>query len=321
MTQIPKPTKVLPSTLDPQVKGLLEMLAEAGGTPISQMAPEGARAMYAAMKDAYEVSIGKVEDQVIAGPGGDLPVRLYTPVAAGGGALPALVFFHGGGWVIGDLDTHDALCRTLANESGCKVVAVDYRLAPEHRCPAAAEDAYAAVAWVEEKGSSLGIDVNAIGVAGDSAGGNLAAVVCQMAKAKKGPQIRHQLLIYPVTDTKTDTASYQAFGEGFFLEKQTMDWFIDHYVGPDGDPTDPVVAPLNAEDLSGLPEAYVVTAGHDVLKSEGAAYAERLKEAGVAVTYVDCPGMIHGFFNLQAMVDEARVAVAQAAKAVGKALE
>lgn len=321
MTQSKNAIKELPSTLDPQVKALLEMLAQAGGTPLSEMEPAGARAMYSAMRDAYEVSIGKVEEQMVLGPDGDIPVRIYTPVAAGGGALPGLVFFHGGGWVIGDLETHDALCRTLANESGCKVVAVDYRLAPEHRCPAAAEDAYAVVSWVEEKGTSLGIDVNAIGVAGDSAGGNLAAVVCQMAKAKKGPHIRHQLLIYPVTDTKTDTASYQAFGEGFFLERRTMEWFIDHYVGPDGDRTDPIVAPLNAKSLKGLPPAYVVTAGHDVLKDEGAAYAKRLEEAGVAVTYVDCPTMIHGFFNLQAMVEATRPIIATAAKAVAKALD
>mgnify|MGYP003144581764 FL=1 len=320
MTQTTTPTTTLPATLDLQVRTLLEMLAQADGTPISDMAPTDARAMYLAMKDAYEVSIGKVEDLTIPGPGGEIALRLYTPVAAGGGALPALVFFHGGGWVIGDLDTHDALCRTLANESGCKVVAVDYRLAPEHRCPAAVEDAYAAICWVENAGASHGIDVNAIGVAGDSAGGNLAAVVCQMAKAKKGPDIRHQLLIYPVTDTKTDTPSYQAFGEGFFLEKRTMEWFIDHYVGPDGDRADPVVAPLNAENLKGLPPAYVVTAGHDVLKDEGAAYARRLEEAGVDVTYVECAGMIHGFFNLQAMVEAARGDVARAAKAVAEAL-
>jgi acetyl esterase len=307
-------------TLDPQVKALLDGMAAAGGTPMSEMSAAEARAMYLQLKDPLDVPIGKVEDQSVPGPGGDVPVRLYTPVASGGGSLPALVFFHGGGWVIGDLDTHDALCRTLANESGCKVVAVDYRLAPEHNCPAAVDDCYAAVEWVEKNGSSLGIDVNGIGVAGDSAGGNLAAVVCQLAKARKGPSIHHQLLIYPVTDTKTDTATYQSFGEGFFLEKATMEWFIDLYAGSDFDRTDPLIAPLREGDLSGLPPAYVITAGHDVLKAEGAAYADALKSAGVEVTYIDYPGMIHGFFNLQGMVDASRPAVAAAAVAVGKAL-
>jgi len=307
-------------TLDPQVKTLLGGMAAAGGTPMSEMSAAEARAMYLELKDPLDVPIGKVEDKSAPGPGGDVPLRLYTPVASGGGALPALVFFHGGGWVIGDLDTHDVLCRTLANESGCKVVAVDYRLAPEHTCPAAVDDCYAAVEWVEKNGSSLGIDVNGIGVAGDSAGGNLAAVVCQLAKARKGPSIHHQLLIYPVTDTKTDTASYNSFGEGFFLEKATMEWFIDHYAGSDFDRADPLIAPLRAGDLSGLPPAYVITAGHDVLKAEGAAYAEALEAAGVDVTYIDYPGMIHGFFNLQGMVDASRPAVAAAAAAAGKVL-
>jgi acetyl esterase/lipase len=307
-------------TLDPQVKALLDGMAAAGGAPMSEMSVAEARAMYLELKDPLDVPIGKVEDKAAPGPAGDVPVRLYTPVASGGGALPALVFFHGGGWVIGDLETHDVLCRTLANESGCKVVAVDYRLAPEHNCPAAVDDCYAAVEWVEKNGSSLGIDVNGIGVAGDSAGGNLAAVVCQLAKARKGPSIHYQLLIYPVTDTKTDTASYNSFGEGFFLEKATMEWFIDHYAGSAFDRADPLIAPLRAGDLSGLPPAYVITAGHDVLKAEGAAYADALIAAGVDVTYIDYPGMIHGFFNLQGMVEASRPAVAAAAAAVGKAL-
>ncbi len=307
-------------TLDPQVKALLDGLAEADGPPMSEMSPADARAMYVALKDPIDVPIGKVEDQTFSGPGGDVPVRLYTPVASGGGALPAIVFFHGGGWVIGDLDTHDALCRTLANESGCKVVAVDYRLAPEHHCPAAVDDCYAAVEWVEKNGASLGIDVNGIGVAGDSAGGNLAAVVCQLAKKRKGPAIHHQLLIYPVTDTKTDTATYQSFAEGFFLERATMEWFIDHYAGPEFDRADPSIAPLRETDLAGLPPAYVITAGHDVLKAEGAAYADALKAAGVDVTYIDYPEMIHGFFNLQGMVEASRPAVVEAAAAAGKVL-
>lgn len=307
-------------TLDPQVKMLLDGMAAAGGTPMSLMSPAEARAMYVALKDPLEVPIGKVDAQTVPGPAGEIPVRLYTPVAAGGGALPVLVYFHGGGWVIGDLDTHDALCRTLANESGCKVMAVDYRLAPEHKCPGAVEDAYAAVEWVERQGAQVGIDVNAIAVGGDSAGGNLAAIVCQLAAARKGPKIRHQLLLYPVTDTDTNTGSYGAFGAGFFLEKATMEWFFDHYLDGEVAKDSPMIAPLKAPDLSGLPAAYVVTAGHDVLRDEGKAYADALSAAGVDVTYIDYPTMIHGFFNLQGMVDASRPAVVAAGKAVGAVL-
>lgn len=307
-------------TLDSQVKSLLDGMAEQDAPPLHEMTPEEARATYLAMKDPLEAPIGKVEDFSVPGPGGDISVRLYTPVAAGGGALPVLVYFHGGGWVIGDLETHDALCRTLANESGCKVLAVDYRMGPEDQCPAAVEDAYAAVQWVENNGAGVGIDVNSIGVGGDSAGGNLAAIVCQLAQSRKGPAIRHQLLIYPVTDTNTDTGSYQSFGVGFFLEKVTMEWFFDLYVGSAFDRSSPMIAPLKAASFAGLPSAYIVTAGHDVLRDEGAAYAAALKGAGVETAYVDYPGMIHGFFNLQAALDASRGAVSDAAKAVGIAL-
>lgn len=309
--------------LDPQAKALLDGMAANKDAPrIIDLPPAGARELYRAMAaqlDLSDLPIGKIEDRKIAGPAGEIPVRLYTPVAAGGAPLPVLVYFHGGGWVIGDLETHDALCRSLANESGCKVVAVDYRLAPEHRFPAAAEDALAAVSWVEANAASIGVDPNRIAVAGDSAGGNLAAVVSQLARDTKGPRIAFQMLIYPVTDTDTDTGSYRAFGTGHFLERDGMVWFFDHYAG-EADRADPRLAPLKARSLQGLPPAYVVTAGHDVLRDEGRAYAEALKAAGVSVEYVNYEGMIHGFFNLQAVLDVARDAVKAAAKALKDAL-
>jgi acetyl esterase len=309
--------------LDPQVKGLLDALAADPTAPrLIDLPPEGGRAMYRAMAAQLEpqgLPIGKVEDMRIPGPAGEIPVRLYTPVAAGSGALPVLVYFHGGGWVIGDLETHDALCRTLANESGCKVVAVDYRLAPEHRFPAAADDAFAAVQWVEANASKIGVDPNRIAVAGDSAGGNLAAVVSQLARAQKGPRVAFQLLIYPVTDTNVDTGSYTSFATGHFLERDGMIWFFDHYLG-DADRNDPRIAPLKAASYAGLPRAYIVTAGFDPLRDEGRAYADALKSAGVAVEYINYDGMIHGFFNLQGALDVSRSAVKAAAQALKEAL-
>jgi len=311
-------------SLDPQVKALLEQLGADPEAPrLIDLPPAGGREMYRAMAnmlDLQGVAIGKIEDRTIPGPAGDIPVRLYTPVAAGG-TCPALIYYHGGGWVIGDLDTHDALCRTLANEAGCKVIAVDYRLAPEHPFPAAFDDSYAAVKWVEANASEIGIDPNRIAVAGDSAGGNLAAAVCQKAKADKTPRIAFQLLIYPVTDAPRGTQSYKDFAEGYFLEAEGMDWFWNHYVTSAGaDPKDPRAAPLHAASLAGLPPAYVVTAGFDVLRDEGKAYAEALKKAGVDVEYVNYEGMIHGFFNLQGALDVSRDAVKAAAKALREAL-
>jgi acetyl esterase len=309
--------------LDPQVKALLDSMAENPAPRLIDLPVADGREMYRAMAatlDLQGVAIGKVEDRSIEGPGGALPLRIYTPVAAGGDALPVLVYFHGGGWVIGDLETHDALCRTLANEAGCKVVAVDYRLAPEHVFPAAVDDCYAALKWVEANGASIGVDATRIAVAGDSAGGNLAAVMSQIAKAEKGPKISFQLLIYPATDTNVDTGSYQANGSGYFLERDGMIWFFDHYLAG-ADRNDTRVAPAKATSLAGLPAAYVVTAGFDPLRDEGRAYAEALKAAGVPTEHVNYDGMIHGFFNLQGVLDVGREAVKAAAKALKAALK
>ena len=288
-----------------------------------EVPPGQGRELYRMMSQTLEpqdVAIGKIENTSFAGPSGDqLKLRIYSPVAGGGAALPALVYFHGGGWVIGDLDTHDALCRTLSNETGARLIAVDYRLAPEHKFPAAADDAFAAVKWVEQNATNLGIDPNRIAVGGDSAGGNLAAVVSLMAK-KGGPHLVYQLLIYPVTQFKAETKSMNAFAQGYVLEKQAMTWFFDQYA-PGTDPNDWRVSPLAAPDVSGLPRAYVVTAGFDPLRDEGKAYADKLNRAGVAAVHVDYPGMVHGFFNMSAVLPTAREAIADAAKALRKAFE
>ncbi len=308
--------------LDAIVKGLLDQMAANPMPKLWEVPPAQGRELYRMISQTLEpqgLAIGKIENMSFPGPGGDIKLRVYTPVAGGSTALPCLVYFHGGGWVIGDLDSHDALCRTLANESGARVVAVDYRLAPEHKFPAAADDCYAATKWVEENASKLGIDANRIAVAGDSAGGNLAAVVCLMAK-KGGPQLVYQLLIYPVTQFKAETGSMNAFAQGYFLEKQAMTWFFDQYA-PGSDPNDWRVSPLAAPDVSGVPKAYVVTAGFDPLRDEGKAYADKLNRAGIAAVYVDYPGMVHGFFSMSGVVPTAREAIADAAKALRKAFE
>ena len=304
--------------LDAILKGLLQQMAENPVPKLWEIPAVQGREMFRMMMSTMEppaVPIGKIENITMPGPAGPLKLRIYTPVAEGADALPAIVYFHGGGWVIGDLDTHDALCRTLANEVGARVIAVDYRLAPEHKFPAAADDSYAAVKWVEANASELGVDANRIAVAGDSAGGNLSAVVCLMAKQKGGPRIIYQLLIYPVTQWKAPTGSMDSFAEGYFLEKKGMHWFFDQYASG-SDPNDWRLSPLAAPDVTGLPRAYVVTAGFDPLRDEGKAFADKLNRAGVAAVYVDYPGMIHGFFTMSAVVPTAKIAISDAAKAL-----
>ncbi|MBV1934816.1 MAG: alpha/beta hydrolase [Parvibaculaceae bacterium] len=302
-------------SLDPEIQVLIDGMAEAGGPPLHEMAPEDARALYAAMSqmlDTVDAPIGQVEDRTV---GEGVPVRIYSPVA-GSGVLPVLVFFHGGGWVIGDLNTHDSLCRSLANQAHCRVVAVDYRLSPEHKFPAALDDAYGVLKWVEQYAAEIDVDPNRIAVAGDSAGGNLAAVLALKARDEKGPSIALQLLIYPVTDLTAEDGSREDFSEGYFLAQETMLWFSDQYMGPDDDWQTPYASPLMADDFSGLPPAYVVTAGYDILRDEGKAYADALSAAGVSVTYENYEGMIHGFFNMQSVSKVSVQAVTAAAVAL-----
>jgi acetyl esterase len=309
--------------LDPLVQAVLDQLNAQPAPPMSELTPGQAREMFAALMNLAgpkDVPIGKTENISIPGPAGDIPARVYSAVAAGSDAQPTLVFFHGGGWVIGDLDTHDGLCRLFANESGLKVISVDYRRAPEHAFPAALEDAFAAVKWVEAGAAKLGVDPNRIAVGGDSAGGGLAASVTQMAKAAGAPHIGFQLLMFPVTHVGGDTSSLHDFAKGYFLETETLDWFYKCYAPNPADRSDPRVSPLLAEDVSGLPDGYVMLAGHDPLHDEGLRYAEKLREAGVAVTVADYPDLVHDFIYMQAILPQAYAAVAAAAKAVADGL-
>jgi acetyl esterase len=310
-------------SLDRHVKGLLDMIAAAGRPKIWQLTPPEARQAFHALAqatDAKDVPIGRIENGELPGPAGPLPFRIYTPVAPAAEPLAALVYFHGGGFVIGNLDTHDGFCRMLANASGCRVISVDYRLAPEHKFPAAVEDAYAATKWVAEHAATLGIDPNRIAVGGDSAGGNLAAVVCQLAKKADGPKLALQILFCAPTDRTAETESHLAFAEGYFLEKAAIRWFRDQYYPPNMDLNDPRAFPLRAADLAGLPPAHIHTAAFDPLRDEGKAYADRLERSGVKVRYTCHEAMIHHFYGMAGAIPYAHTAMKTAGAAIKTAL-
>lgn len=297
--------------LDPQARLVLDQLQAVGFPDLSGLDPASARALAAVDSNASVQEVARVENRSIPGPDGELPIRVYTPSASG--RLPVLVYFHGGGWVICSIETHDGICRRLANAVKCMVVSVDYRLAPEHPFPAAPEDCFAATRWVAANASELGGDPRRIAVAGDSAGGNLAAVVALMARDRGGPFLRHQLLVYPVTNRAFDTPSYLENGEGYLLTRAMMEWFWGHYLPRESDAMAPYASPLQAKDLRGLPGAHVITAQYDPLRDEGEAYALRLQEAGVATKHSSFPGMMHGFFSMGDAIDVANRAVAEAA--------
>ena len=293
-------------TLDPQVAMLLQMQAAAGAPPMEQFEPAALRQAFSDQSKitaAPPTEMASVENKLIPGDGGDLPVRIYRPITDSEKLLPVLVFYHGGGWVICGLDTHDDACRSLAAEGECIVVSVDYRLAPEHKYPAAVDDAWAALLWVAENGASIGADSERIAVGGDSAGGNLAAVVALMARNQGGPAIALQLLIYPVTDiSNLNRQSHKLFAENYGLTFAAMTWFRDHYLPAGQSPADPHISPLCADDFSGLPPAMVITCEADVLRDEGEAYAQALHDAGVHVDQRRYPGMIHGFFSMAGVI-------------------
>ena len=306
--------------LHPDAMGLLEMIKAAGRPPFETLSPAEARRAYSMMRAVLQPppdEVAEVRDLSIPGPGGPLTLRLYRGAGASeAAALPALLFLHGGGWVLGDLDSHDGICRRLANLAACRVVAVDYRLAPEHRFPAAIDDAAAALTWVAANAPALGIDPARLAVGGDSAGGNLAAVLAIMGRDGTAPASACQLLLYPVVDLAMDSGSYARITEGVPLTAATMRWFADHYAP---DPTQRLnwrASPLRAERLAGTPPAFVLTVGHDPLADEGRAYAEQLEAEGVRVAALHLTDQIHGILTMGRVIAAADPALHYAAAAL-----
>ena len=296
--------------LDPQAKAFLDPLNAVDLPALSTLSPNALRGMFQTMAPGAEPeAVARVADRSFPGPAGEVPIRIYTP--EGAGPHPVLVYFHGGGFVVCDLESHDGLCRKLANAGSTLVISVDYRLAPEAKFPAGPEDCYAATRWVSQNAHELGGDPGRIAVGGDSAGGNLATVVCLMARERGGPEIRHQLLLYPVTNRDFDTVSYIENQEGYLLTREMMIWFWDHYLERAEDGSNPLASPLVAEDLSGLPSTTLVTAEFDPLRDEGEAYARRLEEAGVPVFHHRYDGMFHGFLAMSGIVDRADSAISE----------
>ncbi len=308
----------LSERLDSKARALLEEIAAEGHPGLHTLSPAEGRAMALdglIATGGESEPVASVEDLTIPGPLGPIPIRVYKPVEVA--PRPAMVYFHGGGWVVCDLNTHHVICTAIARRAGAVVVAVDYRLAPEHKFPAALIDCYAATVWVAENAGRLGIDPNRITVGGDSAGGNLGTVVSLKARDEKGPRIALQALVYPVTDlTAMKTSSYVEFAEGYHLTKASMEWFRGHYLSCEEDGRHPHASPLLAGDLRGLPPAVILTAECDPLRDEGEAYARRLHEAGVPVSLTRYPGMIHPFFSLAGVIPQARDAYQQIADAV-----
>lgn len=306
--------------LHPQAKAIVAAFEAtmAGQGPRTPQSLPAIRAAAAKAKRPAGPALPSVRDLHLPGPAGDLLVRVYLPTL--GASLPALVYFHGGGWVLGSVDGHDSTCRRLALLSGCAVASVEYRLAPEAKFPAAVEDCFAAVRWVATNGASVGVDSSRLAVGGDSSGGNLAAAACLMARDQGGPRIKFQMLVYPVTDRNFDTASYLQNANGYLLSRENMVANWELYLRTDADASNPYAAPLKAKDLQALPPVLVITAEYDPLRDEGEAYAARLRESGVATVCRRFDGMVHGFFGFAETVDAAKEALGLCAEEMRKAL-
>jgi acetyl esterase len=317
------PAKEFIMALDPQMQAFLDQMKAANAQPLR--APTAAQAreafaqLVAVLGQGPREQVANLEDRKVPGPAGKIPLRIYTPAQKP--PTGVLMWFHGGGWVLGDLESHDPVCRALATGSGCVTVSVDYRLAPENKFPAAAEDCYAATKWAAENLTALSAPGAKLAIAGDSAGGNLAAAVALMARDRGAPQLALQLLVYPAIDSANDTPSQKRFAEdGYILSRLDMEWFWGHYLKSPADRENPYACPNHAKSLAGLAPARVITAGYDPLCDEGEAYAEQMKKAGVAVTLTRYPGVTHGFFSMGAMLDEGKRAQKEACAALRAAL-
>lgn len=284
--------------LHPQVEEFLHDLSADGVPPLYRQSLAEARETYrnVCVPETPPRGVGDVADRTVPAPAGDVPVRVYTPEPEG--PHPVVVFFHGGGWLLGSVETHDALCRALTAESDCVVVSVEYRRAPENRFPVALEDCYAATTWVADNAAAVDGDPSALAVAGDSAGGTLAAGVALLARDRGGPSLDYQVLAYPATDYRFDTASYEENAQGYFLTRRDMERFWEGYLRDESDGRHPYASPLRVADASGLPPALVVTCGFDPLRDDGRSYADRLADAGVPVTHSEYEDMIHGFLTM-----------------------
>ncbi|MEO7938456.1 MAG: alpha/beta hydrolase [Burkholderiaceae bacterium] len=309
--------------MHPQTHALLDLIAKLAIPAINTLTPAQARENYRERRTATQPeppAVASIDDLQAQGPHGPIPVRLYKPLPAGSEPLPVLVYFHGGGWVIGDLDTHDTLCRQLANASGCAVLAVDYRMGPEHRFPCAVDDCLAATRWCRDQAAALGLDRDRMAVGGDSAGGNLAAVVAIAARDAGDLPLRFQLLIYPATDMRRIAPSHSRNGQGYLLTSDAIAYFHDHYIDNPAHDTDWRASPLLCESLRDLPEALVLTAGYDPLCDEGLMYSQRLSEAGNRACHINFERQIHGFITMGRVIDEADAAVHLCAAQLSRAL-
>jgi acetyl esterase len=300
--------------LDPQAQAVIDTVNSLGLPPVWEVTPEQARINAAARPRPAGPEVAAVEDRGIPGPAGDVPVRIYTP--EGSGPFPILVWYHGGGWVVGDLDSADPTARHLCKGAACVVVSVDYRLSPETKFPGPADDCFAATLWAANNAGMINGDASRVAVGGDSAGGNLAAAISLMAADRGGPAIIHQLLVYPVTEPNYDTPSYSENAAGFLLARDAMVFYWDAYLASEEDASNPYAAPMKAGSLSGQPAALVITAEFDPLRDEGEAYGRRLQQAGVETTISRYDGMIHGFFGMVGIMDKSGQVMEEATAAL-----
>lgn len=303
--------------IHPQARAVIDIMEQMGVSMSGS--PSDLRALMATFPRPQGEAVGAVVNRTLPGPAGGVPVRIYSPAGTGSRKQPALVWFHGGGWVFGSLDSADSVCRGIANRAGCCVISADYRLSPEAKFPAAIDDCFAVTTWVADHGADLCVDVNRVAIGGDSCGGNLATVVAQLARDRGGPALAFQVLVYPVTNHHFDTPSYLDYADGYFLTRDVMVWFWNQYLDDVDDGRSPLASPLRAATLAGLPATIVITAEFDPLRDEAEAYAARLRADGVAVELVRYDGQIHGFFT-NGMIDDGLAAIDRVSAALRAAL-